>query len=81
MGRKLRMTFKDPDAVYEAFKAEQERCGDLEEPPDMGFTDEGDRVFEGLRAWTFADDYITIEVDVDEGTATVIKPSPGEREV
>ena len=64
---KFRVTFKDPDGVTDAL------C-DAGLVDRSGYTDEdqGELVSERLEKFIRYGEYITIEFDIDSGTATVI---------
>lgn len=72
---KIKLTFKDPDGVYESLRAAVE-----ETIPD-GLTDEEqdeliDRRMEDahdkMRKWIKYQEYVTVEIDSDAGTAVVV---------
>ena len=73
---KFKITLKDPDGVYDAIRAavqeslpeeltlnEQEAVGEVRE----------NEVKESLSRWFLYDEYLTVEVDTDNKTITVLE--------
>ena len=82
---KFRVTFKDPDTLYECVNEEAKRLvnymEDIISTKEMGFTDEEKEILADARAtemaifakqWMEFGEYITIEFDTKTGTAIVV---------
>lgn len=77
--KKIRITFKTPDALNDALKEYAEEVVDEEEGP-MRAVDKEEFVFEEkeliekkLGKFIRNGEYITVEFDLDDGTATVVE--------
>ena len=75
---KLKITFKDPDGVYECVRDE------LRDALPPGLPDDEAEVLlehrtqaadKALRRWIEGGEYLTVEFDLEAGTATVQEPS------
>jgi hypothetical protein len=72
---KLKITFKDPDGVYECVRdAAQETLpeGLSEEETDELLESRTESTFNTLRKWIEWKEYLSVEFDTDTGTATVL---------
>ncbi len=73
---KVKITFKDPDGVYECVRdAVQES---LPDGLDAGEQEEllesrTEATFEKLKQWLRWNEYVTVEFDTEAGTAVVVK--------
>ena len=78
---KIKITFKDPDRVYEAIQeaAESEAKSiqglDTHEMALISDT-KFKKLSEQCKPWIEYGEYVTIEIDTDAGTATVLKVKP-----
>lgn len=76
---KIRMTFKDPDGVYESIKEESVRSVRAITPPlDEDEVEELieariEKIKENLTPWIEYNEYLSVEFDLDAGTAIVVK--------
>jgi hypothetical protein len=76
---KFRVTLKDPDCLYEAAReATREECAAIpglseEEKLVISQKREVDAITFASKKWFQYGEYVTIEIDTDEGTATVLK--------
>jgi len=67
----IRVTFKDPDAVYDAlYEVAKEQCENKD-----GIHSKIGELDEQLSKWIELSEYITIEFDTEAGTATVVPKS------
>jgi len=75
---KFRITFKDPDGVYESL----ENAADVRISQLGGLTDKEQEMLkdstietfeEDIKPWVDCSEYVTIEFDTDANTATVCK--------
>ena len=69
---------KDPDGVYESIKDAAEASvyavkGVSEEERDDLIKSRQKQITEDLGAWLEYSEYLTVEFDLEEGTATVLK--------
>lgn len=81
---KLRITFKDPDALYNCIKEqvvdalpedereEYDRMNVREQ--NMFIMDRVEDAQDAAREWLSFGEYVTIEVDTEERTCRVVKP-------
>ena len=72
---KLKITFKDPDGVYECVRdAVQETLpeGLSEEETDELLESRTESTFNTLRKWIEWKEYLSVEFDTVSGTATVL---------
>ena len=74
---KIRITFKDPDGIYEQISNYSiERMGDVEESEEENIIDEDiKRIVKKLAPWIDNKDSITIEFDTEKHSAVIIPPS------
>ena len=75
---KIKITLKDPDGVYESIKdAADSSAGDAEGLDDGELEELAESRREKLeqqcKPWIEYGEYVTIEIDTDEGTAKVLK--------
>lgn len=75
---KLKITFKDPDGVYDsvhdAVEEEVNKIADLDEDEKESLVEaRSEKVKQLLKKWITHEEYVTIEFDTDEGTAIVLK--------
>lgn len=76
---KFRVTFKDPDGPHDCIRDELNIF--LDQCPETMCDDEKraaadvrhERMLEALNEWCEYGEYVTIEIDTTEGTATVIR--------
>jgi ABC-type amino acid transport substrate-binding protein len=77
MNNTIRITFKHPDAVdaakYDFHHANEEEYSQLSEDEMDAFTDKLDNA---LYKFIRGGEYVTIEINIDDGTATVV-PNKG----
>jgi hypothetical protein len=69
---KLRLTFKDPDGVYDSLKEEAIRLLD-EEQSAQTVQDKINDLYDVVEDYITFGEYVTIEIDTDAGTATVVQ--------
>lgn len=73
---KLTITMKDPDGFYESFKdsvrASVDSLGLSSDEANAVYEVRAEQVREKLSRWFEYDEYVTIEVDLDAMTATVV---------
>lgn len=72
---KLKITFKDPDGVYECVRdAVQETLpeGLSEEEADELLESRTENAEDALRKWIEWKEYLSVEFDTETGTATVL---------
>jgi len=76
---KIRITFKDPDGVDVSLEdwlnswALEKLSGESEELKEIMIEKKSDEIKEKIRPWVEYGEYITIEFDLDEQTASVVK--------
>lgn len=77
---KFKVTFKDPDGpqncILEALNDFRSTLPDLMSQNEKEATCDirYEALREALREWCEWSEYVTIEIDTEEGTATVVKP-------
>jgi hypothetical protein len=59
---KMRITLKDPDGFYEAIRSESSRLGIPEGV-----------AWESIKPWVEFSEYVTLEFDLEEGSARVVR--------
>lgn len=72
---KFQITLKDPDGIYDAVKAavESNKPANLGELENTWIDLKMDGLFTTLNRWFEYGEYVTIEIDTDLMTATVLK--------
>ena len=72
---KVKITFKDPDGVWEAVKdAARQSVASLnlsDDEAEMLIESRHDETMDALAKWIEYSEYITVEFDTEAGTATV----------
>jgi len=72
---KISITLKDPDgvsnSVYEAVRAEVNKLGLDEDETEALFEIRLEKVEKQLEKWIYCDEYVTLNFDLDLGTAEV----------
>jgi hypothetical protein len=58
---KIKIHLKDPDGVYESIKAGTKHRAEF------------DQTYQDLKKWIMFGEYVTIEFDLDKGTAEVLE--------
>jgi hypothetical protein len=74
---KIRITFKDPDGVWECVReAAAEQIGDTpgldKEERELLIDSRQEKISDALEKWIEYGEYVEIEFDTDAGTATVV---------
>lgn len=74
----LHLTFKTPDVVSDAIKEAVDRQRELDrengcEEDQDGYDDLAYDIHLSLKGWFPGGEYVHVQVDTEEGTATVIK--------
>jgi len=75
---KLRITLKDPDGFYEAIReAAENQVAEIQgisrDEADTLIENRHESIAEYMTRWVEYGEYVTIEFDLEEATATVIK--------
>lgn len=71
MSRKIQITLKDPDGVYESLK---DFAMDEDDETIRGrLQDRVSELEDEVRRWVEYGEYVRIEIDLDEGTARVVE--------
>lgn len=74
---KIRITFKDPDGVdFSVDRSIRQQLGELEnlhsDEREYLIEERREEAHEQLKRWIEFKEYLTVEFDLDKGTATVI---------